>query len=92
MAADPRYSTIKVLIDAGHIKCIRDIFVFIPKTIVYKDLGANFNRFDKAIIDPSLFKLKELITLADMFGVDAKRMIDMAYEQAMSLPKSRRKK
>lgn len=83
MVEDKRYSTIKVLIEAGHIKSIQDIFIFIPKTVVYKDLGANFNRFDRAIIDPSLFKLRELLKLAEMFDVDAKRIIEMAYVQAL---------
>ena len=75
---DPRYGTIKVLIESGHIKSIREIFQFIPKTTVYRDLGVNFNRFDRAIHDPSIFRIQELVILAELFQVDAKKLIDMA--------------
>lgn len=88
---DPRYDTIKVLINAGHIKTIKDIFIFIPKTVVYRDFGANFIRFDLAITNPSKFRLGELMLLAEMFDVDAKRIIDMAYEQSLTLKKRTKK-
>ena len=68
MFKNPRYGAVKVLIETGHITSIRDIFQFIPKTTVYKDLGINFNRFERAIADPSIFKMQELVDLADMFG------------------------
>ena len=48
---------------------------------MYQDLGVNFNRFVRAITDPAIFKLGELRELAEMFGVDAKKIVDMAYEQ-----------
>lgn len=89
---DQRYGTIKVLIESGHIKSFRDIFQFIPKTIVYRDLGVNFNRFSRAIIDPARFTLDELRTMAEFFGIDTKTMIDMAYEQMVTVSKSRRRK
>jgi hypothetical protein len=90
--SDQRYTTIRVLIQSGHIKSFRDIFQFIPKTVVYRDLGVNFNRFSRAIIDPAKFTLEELRTLADFFGVDTKTMIDMAYDQMITVSRSRRKK
>lgn len=91
VVADTRYSTIKVLIESGHIKSFRQIFDFIPKTVVYRDLAVNFNRFSRAILDPSAFTIRELIALAEMFDVDAKKMIDMAYQQALTVKKSRQK-
>jgi hypothetical protein len=91
MSHDPRYGTIKVLIDSGHIKSIKDIFIYIPKTTVYKDLGVNFNRFDRAIQDPSIFRMQELVVLAELFNVEAKRFIDMAYEQMLTVGKTKRK-
>jgi hypothetical protein len=82
---DARYDIIKVLIEAGKITSIQDIFTYIPKTIVYKDLGINFNRFDRAIIDPSIFRLAELKELAKMFNMDPRKMIDLAYMQSLSI-------
>ena len=92
MTDDPRYGSIKVLIESGHIKSIREIFQFIPKTTVYKDLGINFSRFDRAIVDPSIFRMQELVVLAELFGVDALTLICMAYNQMLAVNKQRRKK
>lgn len=88
---DPRYDAVRVLIETGHIKSFPDIFQYIPKTNVYKDLGVNFNRFSRAIIDPSILKLGELKEIAELFGIDPKKMIDMAYEQAMSVSRHKKK-
>lgn len=92
MTDDPRYGSIKVLIEAGHIKSIRDIFQYIPKTTVYKDLGINFHRFDRAIGDPSIFRMQELVVLAELFGVDAWKLIGIAYDQMLAIEKPKRKK
>lgn len=81
---DPRYSAVKVRIESSHVKSIQDIFLYIPKTTVYKDLGINFNRFDRAIINPAIFRMEELVVLAELFNVNAKKMIDMAYDQAVA--------
>ncbi len=89
---DPRYGSIKVLIESGHVKTIREIFLFIPKTTVYKDLGANFNRFDRAILDPYIFRMRELFTLAELFGVEAAKLVELACAQiAMNEKRKKRK-
>ena len=76
---DGRYSTVKVLLDAGKVKSMKDLFIFMPKTIVFKDLGVNFNRFCRAINDPSGFRIAEIFVLADLFGVEPKVLLDIAY-------------
>lgn len=80
---DPRYDAVRVLLETGHIKSFLDIFLYIPKTTVYKDLGVNFKRFCRAIHDPSVLTMGELKEIAEMFGIDPKKLIDMAYEQAL---------
>lgn len=89
---DPRYDAVRVLIETGHIKSFPDIFHYIPRTTVYKDLGVNFNRFSKAIYDPSMFRMEELKEIAELFGIDPKKMIDMAYEQAMTVVRHKKEK
>jgi hypothetical protein len=82
---DNRYDAIKVLITSGHITSFLGIFSYIPKTIVYRDLGVNFNRFSRAIHNPGVFKIDELIKLADMFNLDPRLMIDMALKQKLTI-------
>jgi hypothetical protein len=86
------YQTIKFLIEAGKIKTIRDIFRFIPKTAVLKDFRINFGRFNNALADPSRFKLSELRTLARLFDVDPRLMVDMAYEQMAEAARRKKRK
>lgn len=85
MAKDSRFGTVKFLIESGHIKTIAEIFRFIPKTIVLKDFRINFGRFNNALADPSKFRLAELKELADLFGVEPKKFIEMAYEQSVTV-------
>ncbi len=42
---DPRYDLIRSMINDGKIVSFNDIFKFIPKTIVAKDLGKKVDRF-----------------------------------------------
>ena len=90
--ADPRYDCVRVLIETGYITSVSQIFEFIPKTTVYRDLGVNFNRFNRAIKDPSIFRMQELIILAELFEVDAKKLIDMAYQQSLAVKYTRKKR
>jgi hypothetical protein len=84
MPDDARYDIIKMMIAAGKIKSFADIFIYIPKTTVYKDLGINFNRFARAIADPSLFRLQELLTLANLFGVEAKVFLEFVIQELLT--------
>jgi len=90
--SDNRYNTIKVLIDSGHITSFPDIFNFIPKTVVYKDLQVNFNRFSKAVHNPAKLTMDELLKLAEMFKVDPRLIVDMAFKQILAVRHKGRKK
>jgi hypothetical protein len=81
MVRDKRYKAVKNLIDTGNIKSLHDIFDYVPKRVVYSDLGVNYTRFLALINNPDRFTLKELITMAGLFEVDPKTMVDIAYNQ-----------
>ncbi|MBN8852875.1 MAG: hypothetical protein BGO55_14930 [Sphingobacteriales bacterium 50-39] len=80
MAADRRYNIAKDLISAGKITSFHRIFEIVPKSVVYKDMGINYNRFTKLMANPDLFTLRELSTIAKLIGVDPKTIIDLAYD------------
>ena len=46
MVKHTRTDIIKPLIESGHIKEFRQIFIYVPKTAVAEDLGIHFNRFN----------------------------------------------
>lgn len=85
------YHTIKLLIEGESLKHFREIFEHIPKTVVNRDLGINYNRFTDIIKNVQGFKLGELYTLAHLIGVDEKIIVDLAHAQYMADRKSRKK-
>lgn len=88
----PKYTTVKFLIENGQIKQIKEIFEIMPKTVMLRDFRINFGRFNAALADPSRFRLSELKAIADLFKVDARLLVDMAYNQMVKPKKGRPKR
>ncbi len=82
MAKDRRFKTVGFLIQAGHIKTFNDIFLHIPKSVVYTTMGWNFNRFNRLVKSPQLFTISDLIILASLFEVEPDKVIDLVLAQA----------
>lgn len=92
MAKDKRYISVKSLIETGRIVDFREIFEYIPRKVVYKDLGVNYSRFKRLLDSTDLFTLQELITLAGLFEVDARAFIELAFAQYEKDKKGKRKR
>jgi len=75
------YNTTKLLIEGGQIKEFRQIFEYVPKSTVYKDLGINYNRFTRAVKNIQEFKLEEIYHLSRLINVDEKVLLDLAHAQ-----------
>jgi hypothetical protein len=67
---DDRYDLIKPMIETGKIKSFNDIFKYIPKTIVAKDLGKKVDRFNALMSRVEEFTLTDLFLIAGFFEVD----------------------
>jgi len=80
MAVDKRYSIAKDLITAGKIANFHRLFEIVPKSVIYKDMGMNYNRFTKLMASPDLFTIRELTFIAKLIGVDPRTIIDLAYD------------
>lgn len=93
MPKDPRYKSVKSLIEAGGVKYLKDIFLYIPKKVVYVDMGINYVRFQRLINAPAKFTLEELHQMSELLEVDNKLIIELAWSQMMSSgTKGKRKK
>lgn len=75
---DTRYTTIKILLEKKAISTFKDIFIYIPYTIVADDLRTNHNRMKEAITDPSLLKYREIIKLSELLDYDCKKLMLLA--------------
>lgn len=89
MSKDKRYATVKILMDTGNLTSLLEIFDTLPKTVVAKDFGTNYTRFDRLIRNPDDFKLKELYTLARLFEIDEMKMISLVHSQYISKKKKK---
>lgn len=92
MAKDKRYSTVKILIETGNVTTFADIFDHIPKTTVAADLGIHFNRMTRMIGNVNEIKTGDIFLLSTHFGIDAKVMFDLIYNQHHKKPGTRAKK
>ena len=81
MAKDSRYKTVNVFIERGEVKKLADIFNYIPRKVVYIDLGINYNRFKRLLEHPDQFTLQELSRLAFLIEVGKQVIINLLYAQ-----------
>jgi hypothetical protein len=67
---DHRYDLIKPMIANGKIESFNDIFKYIPKTVVAKDLGKKVDRFNTLMSNVEEFMLSDLFIIATFFEID----------------------
>ena len=72
---DHRYDLIKPMIESGKIESFNDIFKYIPKTVVAKDLGKKVDRFNALMSRVEQFMLEDLFIVAGFFEIDEDEMI-----------------
>jgi hypothetical protein len=74
---DYRYDLIKPMIAIGKIKSFNDIFKYIPKTVVAKDLGKKVDRFNTLMSRVEEFVLSDLFILAGFFELDEDDIVNL---------------
>jgi len=92
MAKDLRYDLIAPMISAGRIKHFRDVFNYIPKTVVAHDLGINNVRFNKLMDNVEGFLLRDLFRLAAFMEVEPSVLMGLILEQNATDKKGKIKK
>ena len=54
MNKDRRYNAIKSMVEDGSISTFKEIFEVIPKTLVSKDMGVNYQTFTRKVAELDL--------------------------------------
>jgi hypothetical protein len=90
MIKDRRYELIGPMISAGRIHHFRDLFYFIPKTIVARDLGINNVRFTHLIDDLDGFTLQDLLRLAMLMEIEPAILLRLVLDQRAADKKIKR--
>jgi hypothetical protein len=78
---DSRYYLIKPMITEGRIISFNDIFKFIPKTIVARDIGKKVDRFTELMHKVEKFTLEELFLIAKFCEIDKGQIIQLIQEE-----------
>lgn len=81
LTRDDRYNLIKPMIDNGDIVTFNDIFKYIPKTIVAKDLGKKVDRFSELMKKVEGFTLGELYTIGKFCRISESQITQLAEKQ-----------
>jgi hypothetical protein len=78
---DDRYDLIKPMIESGNIVSFNDIFKYIPKTIIAKDLGKKVDRFSELMKKVEGFTLSELYTIAKFCNISESQIYQLAEKE-----------
>lgn len=91
MEKDIRYESVKVLIETGRIQEFRQIFSYLPKSIMAHDLGTNNNRMTRLINHVEQFSLEELFRISNLLDVNYKTVLILIHNQYFGLQKNKKK-
>lgn len=78
---DHRYGVVKDYIEQGKIAEFREIFLYLPKTVLIKDWGSNNYRVTRFIDHPQQLSIEEIYELAALIKVDPALMISLVVRQ-----------
>lgn len=74
---DDRYEIIKPMLKEGKIESFLDIFKFIPKSIVAKDLGKKIDKFSFLMDHIEKFTYEDTFTLARFCDISVPQMLKL---------------
>jgi len=63
------------MIEVGNISSFKEIFEIIPRTMVSKDMGMNYQTFTRKVAAPDLFTLRELVFMSQLFDIPGETMV-----------------
>jgi len=74
---DSRYALIPVLLEDGKVERLSDIFKFVPKTTVARDMGIGLGAWDMYMEKVVPLTLKRLFKLAELCGITERQILDL---------------
>lgn len=88
---DQRYKAIKSLIASKGIHGLKDVFTIMPMSIVRGDMKINYNTLRRRINNSDLLTVKDIISMADLFEVDAVEVFRLVINDINAGQKLRKK-
>jgi hypothetical protein len=91
MEKDERYRAVKRLIEKGDITEFNEMFTYIPKTVVARDLGAAPARFSEKMNLIEKFTLQDMFSIAKLLEVESIAVLRLADNQYSEQKKNKKK-
>jgi plasmid maintenance system antidote protein VapI len=91
MEKDMRYESVKAMIESGRIHEFRQIFNYLPKSILAHDLGTNNNRMTRLINHVEQFTLEDLFRISNLLDVNYKTVLILIHNQYFGEKRSNKK-
>jgi hypothetical protein len=78
---DPRYATLRILIDTGRLNTLREILDYIPAEVLATDLNDDAERLVDLFFNLKNITMNEINDLATVIGCDFEKMAMLAARQ-----------
>jgi hypothetical protein len=89
MSMDKRYDSIKFMIESGHITEFREIFDYIPKSLLGKHLHNNNPRMTRLMSNVDDLTVHEIVSISTLFNVDYSKITRIVFTQYINDNKNR---
>lgn len=86
---DKRYESIKFMIETGHIKEFKEIFHYIPKSLLGKHLRTNNPRMTRLVTKVDDLTVHEIFSISSLFDVDYNKINHLVFTQYLNDKKNK---
>jgi hypothetical protein len=76
-----KYKYVQMMYEAKKIKRLEDIFLYVKKSTIAKDLGRKRDTFNRLLHRPDRFRAGDIFSMAELFGLTNDQMIALIKAQ-----------
>ena len=87
---DRRYDVISTLFKDGKIRTFKDIFEFVPKTVVATNMGKKVDRFTRLMNRVEKFTLEDLFQIGKLCDLEEPQMIQLVMKEYFTQKKGKK--
>jgi hypothetical protein len=90
MNRDKRLNSIRILIESEHITEFKQIFHYIPKSVIGKHLRTNNPRMSRLVLKVDELTVQEIVFLSNLIEVDFNKLNTIVFRQYLNDHKKRK--
>lgn len=83
MVKDDRYTAVQSVYKDGKIQKFRDIFKYLPKSVLARDLNLNYRSFVSKVNAPGRFTVSDIARMEEFIGISGSQLFDIILADAV---------